>query len=262
MSTPEQRAEWRRLEQAATPGGWTHKLDPAWNNKDRIIENPEGFVIIRDENCHAHFKLGRDEANYDFIAAARTAVPALLADVERLEAEKHRRIYYQDIVYAVCNAIDALRGSHVGSGIVCGSADEPTREVQDAVYALVAENARLRTQSDGRVKMYTWWKPAWFLAVAQARSVSEARQLLLKGELGDSGDGSCPERDRARQLILEETPSMWIGANAEFMLNVNAELREQEDYSEKLFRENAQLRAELREALLEIAQCGRKKENR
>ena len=84
---PDRLSEIRAREQAATPGPWEHKLDPAWNENDRIVENPSGFVILRDENCHRHFKQGRDEANYEFIARARADIPFLLAEVERLTAE-------------------------------------------------------------------------------------------------------------------------------------------------------------------------------
>lgn len=71
--------EAKQRADAASEGPWIHKLDPAWDNKDRIIESPDGFVIVRDENCDAHFKLGRDdEKNWDFIAAARLEHPALI----------------------------------------------------------------------------------------------------------------------------------------------------------------------------------------
>jgi hypothetical protein len=47
---------------------------------------------------------------------------------EKLAEEKDRRVYYQDIVYAVCN--------HLPRGIVCGTKYSPTTGVQDAVKAL------------------------------------------------------------------------------------------------------------------------------
>lgn len=82
--------------------------------------------------------------------------------------------------------------------------------------------------------MYTWGGGSAFLAVARAGSVNEARKLVL-AEMGESGDGSCPERDKARERVLNTNPSMWTGPNAEFALTDSAELREQEDYSRKLF---------------------------
>jgi len=43
--------------------------------------------------------------------------------------EKQRRIYYQDIVYAVCNIIDR----NVGGSLWVGSVDDPSTEVQDTL---------------------------------------------------------------------------------------------------------------------------------
>lgn len=92
----EQREKLARLKavcDAATAGPWTHRIDRDWPKPDRIIETPEGFVIIRDENCEQHFKLDRDHTNFEFIATARTELPALieahiaaLDEVERLKA--------------------------------------------------------------------------------------------------------------------------------------------------------------------------------
>lgn len=81
------------------------------------------------------------------------------------------------------------------------------------------------------MNMYVWSRPSTFLAVAQAGSVAEARARMLQ-EIGESGDGSCPERDKARAIILAETPSIWHGVNAEFALTDSAELREADNYRE------------------------------
>lgn len=53
--------------------------------------------------------------------------------------EKDRRIYYQDIVYKVCNALDKLTP---GKHIVCGTIEEPSTDVQDRVEELVKEISR------------------------------------------------------------------------------------------------------------------------
>ena len=86
MTTQEQRQQWRALAQAATPGEW-------W------VEQHSGIlhdgtpstcaVLTSDEYDMASF--GDDEqAMFDavFIAAARTAVPQLLADVDALTQER------------------------------------------------------------------------------------------------------------------------------------------------------------------------------
>ena len=54
-----------------------------------------------------------------------------------MKTEKERRIYYQDIVYHVCYALDLIDGKKPGHGIVCGTADEPNNNVFDRMKALV-----------------------------------------------------------------------------------------------------------------------------
>ena len=60
--------------------------------------------------------------------------------IEVLEQEKQRRIYYQDIVYSVCNTLDVL----LSLRIVCGTLNGPTTECQDATTVAASELTRLR----------------------------------------------------------------------------------------------------------------------
>jgi hypothetical protein len=55
--------------------------------------------------------------------------------------EKKRRVYYQDIVYAVCARLDQIDGRQVtnGEGIVCGTVETPSTEVQQRMERLVKE---------------------------------------------------------------------------------------------------------------------------
>lgn len=103
------------------------------------------------------------------------------------------------------------------------------------------------------LKMFVWQVHPTFLGIAQANSVAEARHALLCSDLGESGDGSCPERDAARQFILEHFPAIWHGVNAEFVLSDSAELREQEQHSRALEARVAALEADLAAAREEIA---------
>jgi hypothetical protein len=78
--TPERIAELKKLAEAATPGKW---LD--WNEWVCLrggFEGPEEIV------CTAHLigEIDQDEKNAAFIAASRTAVPELIAEVERLQS--------------------------------------------------------------------------------------------------------------------------------------------------------------------------------
>lgn len=65
---------------------------------------------------------------------------------ETLADEKARRAYYQDLVYAACNAIDELDGKKPGGGIVCGTVKTPSTEFQDAVNRISTELSALRRQ--------------------------------------------------------------------------------------------------------------------
>lgn len=90
MVTPDQLAELRRLAEAATPGPWesSHNVDPPSDdnyhpnnpNREGRGEGPTITGTYRDVKAMA-------AADAAFIAAARTAVPALCAEVERLTAQ-------------------------------------------------------------------------------------------------------------------------------------------------------------------------------
>jgi len=93
--------------------------------------------------------------------------------------------------------------------------------------------------------MYAWSRPVRFIAVAQASSVAEARELILE-EIESSHDGSCPEREAADKFVREFQPTIWHGPNAEFTLTDSAEARENEAYAEKLRTRLQALETELR----------------
>jgi predicted RNase H-like nuclease (RuvC/YqgF family) len=71
MSTAEQRQEWARLAEAATPGEWEHESASCviWDSEGEEV----GQIWSRD--------------NMAFVIVARAAVPALLADVDRLTGD-------------------------------------------------------------------------------------------------------------------------------------------------------------------------------
>lgn len=59
--------------------------------------------------------------------------------------EKEARIYYQGIVYAICNIMDVHHGRKPGRGVVCGSVSNKTSELQNDVARLAARCRELRT---------------------------------------------------------------------------------------------------------------------
>jgi len=82
--TPEQLQAWARLAEQATPGEWEAKTITFWDDKN----NNHMEIVTR------LYKVARIFGNADnlsfaksdaaFIAAARTAVPALCEEIERL----------------------------------------------------------------------------------------------------------------------------------------------------------------------------------
>ena len=110
MITLEQLSDWKRLADAATEGPW--ETDTTENEGDygngldlrsgfnsyevaaasgRVCDTINSDVAMVSEEydedgCTAWDEVGK--ANMEFIAAARTAVPTLIAEVERLTAER------------------------------------------------------------------------------------------------------------------------------------------------------------------------------
>ncbi len=88
--TPEQLAEWRRLAEAASPAPWRHRdrLDDGTPHCDVLSDDGDSWCIVTGENPASSADGGydMDPADARFIAASRTAVPALLDRVAELEA--------------------------------------------------------------------------------------------------------------------------------------------------------------------------------
>lgn len=91
--TAEQLAEWKTLADNATPGPWTTQkpaLDAATGFAGGVIV----AAVARGQGVYASPPGGSyPENDRRFIAAARTAVPALLAEVERLREAIDRYRY-------------------------------------------------------------------------------------------------------------------------------------------------------------------------
>ena len=69
---------------------------------------------------------GPDEANDENLCQL---LDDAADEIERLQEEKRRRVYYQEIVYFVCNAIDSI----FAGTVVCGTIEEPSEQVQKRV---------------------------------------------------------------------------------------------------------------------------------
>jgi len=89
--------------------------------------------------------------------------------------EKERRIYYQHIVYGVCNWIDRMLGRSVskGEGTICGTFDTPSKGVRDGLEGVCK---RQREQLDS---LYEYGKE---MGAAEER---ERLDALLEAEMID-----------------------------------------------------------------------------
>lgn len=93
MSSETQRAEWRALAEAAPPGQWAIESGSSPLMIQSLGDLQDcgdyGFLPSWICNCGSHYDGDgleqRIKSNAEFIAAARTAVPALLDDVKQLE---------------------------------------------------------------------------------------------------------------------------------------------------------------------------------
>jgi hypothetical protein len=68
--------------------------------------------------------------------SARVALVISQANREAAKAESHRRAYYQEIVYYVCNVLDNLDSKPIGKGLVCGTFETPSKQVQERMNKL------------------------------------------------------------------------------------------------------------------------------
>ena len=95
------------------------------------------------------------------------------AELTRLKAEKK---YYQDIVYDLCNRIDAWYGHSPskGGGLVCGTSCHPTRQVQDSVTKLIEDVSEFQSERDDQTEEIQRLEGV----VAEARGLLEAWKKL------------------------------------------------------------------------------------
>lgn len=61
-----------------------------------------------------------------------------------MSKEKERRMYYQKIVYYICSILDDINGNKPGNGIVCGTVEHPSTDVQERIEKLAKEIKRQR----------------------------------------------------------------------------------------------------------------------
>ena len=99
-------------------------------------------------------------------------------------SEKNRRIYYQDIVYKVCNLLDKHYDRRPGTGLVCGTIEEPSSEVQDELATLLNEHTTLKRENEALRTTYKKIQdadnPELMLPTDMSVAMAEMTDLLLK----------------------------------------------------------------------------------
>ena len=94
-----------------------------------------------------------------------------------------------------------------------------TEAVERKIAGYRAKLAALPEEpADGTHKLFVWTDHCTFAAVAHAKTVAQARELIEAEDLGGT-DGSCPERATARKMIYDETPGIYRGAQAVLMFD-------------------------------------------
>jgi hypothetical protein len=134
MSTAEQRQEWARLAEAATPGEWEIRNHGSAGSAIVTGEYERVFTVARTF----------EHENAAFIAASRTAVPALLADVDRLTAER-------DAAYRLLEGLTPGGSEFYDSPQNCAEwAMDRMRNVMEQVKARKAAEAERDDYREGR----------------------------------------------------------------------------------------------------------------
>jgi hypothetical protein len=78
---PERLEELKRICEAATDGPWRYEKKEHWPDCAKRPDYIDGVWLAHDDFLEVH-----DEGEAKFIAEARTAIPELLAEVERLQS--------------------------------------------------------------------------------------------------------------------------------------------------------------------------------
>lgn len=104
----------------------------------------------------------------------------LVSEIESLRREKKAREYYQEIVYHICQVLDRIDGKEPGHGVVCGTLETPSTEVQERMDKLVEDFKRLKynkttafaVERDAYEKEAEKWKKAYLDALEEQKDPS------------------------------------------------------------------------------------------
>ncbi len=129
-------------ERPAEPTAGPSKLEEelaneiAFNDISDLLDAMKPFVRLVKET-DGHIPTERlSFANWHQLSKAFDAAVFALNQPQTASKEKERRIYYQDIVYAVCNLIDRHRRDKRKT--VAGTIGTPSTDVQESLASLLS----------------------------------------------------------------------------------------------------------------------------
>ena len=120
-------------------------VDTIGNLKNVLLGDEEQLKRVVDQNAALRDALVMEHQAGELREQDLQAkLSASEARVKGYEAEKFRRIYYQGIVYTVCIWIDQVMEKKPGGGVVCGTYETPSEEVEEALECIGANLKALR----------------------------------------------------------------------------------------------------------------------
>jgi len=208
MTTQEQRQQWSALAQAATPGEWKPRISELTTDHEVTVYDADydctGVVAV----CNSGLRYDDNEPNARFIAAARTAVPQLLADVDALTQERD--------AYARMLDAEMLRRQDAESDILrlteddTQSAFERTaalRAERDAAYRAIERMSRKQTEMhdtlQARNAALTAERDALAAAWAQVVAISDEMNPKQGGPFGGDTNIAAYNMSRVRDVVRE-----------------------------------------------------------
>lgn len=127
-------AEARRLYGKTTQGQWRAV-------RGELLHDGPGSI--------AFFENAAADSDAEFAAWSHNNTPVLLEEIEQSRTEKRRRVYYQDLVYGVCNWIDRI----LGGRCICGTSESPHNQLPALLEKISDELTILRSALAESVKL-------------------------------------------------------------------------------------------------------------
>lgn len=190
--SPEFLARLRELADAATPGPWCTDIWEIYQG----TEYQPGISEWIGETCRGRVEgLAQDKADASFVAAAREAVPALLAEVERLRADRD----------AFCDRVDTLTAVAQSNKRYVQEMFAELQTVRRERSEARARVAELEQQTDAELTVYRASHDSIVMGYYTNRDAARAHcEAVLRREWPNSLlDWIEDEEDGVAELVAE-----------------------------------------------------------